>query len=125
MKAWLGLVRPGDWVVAAVAAAVVAISFPLLWRGGPAERAVVKRDGTIVADLPLNITKRIEVEGALGISVIELRPGQARVAADPGPRQYCVKQGWLTQANAVAICAPNHVTLALVGRHSGYDSLNY
>ncbi|MBI4984177.1 MAG: NusG domain II-containing protein [Rhodocyclales bacterium] len=125
MTSWRALLRPGDWLVAALAAAAVAVSFPLLWRGGPAEKAVVKRDGTVVAELPLNITKRIEVQGALGTSVIEVRPGRARVAADPGPRQYCVKQGWLTQANAVAICAPNHVTLALVGAKASYDSLNY
>lgn len=126
MKArWLALVRPGDWLVAGAALIAVAVSFPLLWRGGPAEKAIVKRDGTVVAELPLSITKRIEVEGALGVSVIEVRPGRARVASDPGPRQYCVKQGWLTQANAVAICAPNHVTLALVGTQGGYDSLNY
>ncbi len=122
---WLHLVRPGDWFVAGVALIAVGVSFPLLWRGGPAEKAIVKRDGTVVAELPLSITKRIEVEGALGVSVIEVRPGRARVASDPGPRQYCVKQGWLTQANAVAICAPNHVTLALVGKQGGYDSLNY
>lgn len=125
MKPWLALVRPGDWLVAGAALAAVAASFPLLWRGGPAEKAVVKRDGAVVAELPLNISKRIEVQGALGTSVIEVQPGRARVLADPGPRQYCVKQGWLSQANAVAICAPNHVTLALVGRSSGYDSLNY
>ena len=125
MKTWLPLLRPGDWLVAGMALAAVALSFSLFWHGGPAEKAVVKRDGTVVAELPLNITKRIEVAGALGTSVIEVRPGQARVVADPGPRQYCVRQGWLTQANAVAICAPNHVTLALVGRQGGYDSLSY
>jgi len=125
MKRWLPLLRPGDWLIAGAALAGVAVSFPLLWHGGPATMAVIKRDGTVVAELPLNITKRIEVAGALGTTVIEVRPGSARVAADPGPRQYCVKQGWLTQANAVAICAPNHVTLALVGKQGGYDSLNY
>jgi hypothetical protein len=39
-----------------------------------------------------------------------------------------VQQGWLTRANAVAICAPNHVTLQLSGRsgqNGGYDTLNY
>ena len=125
MKPWLPLLRPGDWLVAGAALAAVAVGIALLWRGGPAEKAIVKRDGAVVAELPLNISKRIEVAGALGTSVIEVRPGRARVAADPGPRQYCVKQGWLTQANAVAICAPNHVTLALVGANRSYDSLNY
>ena len=125
MKAWAALLRPGDWLVAGVALIIVVASFPLLWRGGPAERAVVKRDGTVVAELPLNVARRIEVEGALGTTVIEIAPGRARVLADPGPRQYCVKQGWLTQANAVAICAPSHITLALVGRKGGVDSVSY
>jgi hypothetical protein len=125
MRQWLPLLRPGDWLVACVALALVGTSFPLLWHGGPAEKAIVKRDGTVVAELPLNIAKRIDVEGAMGTSVIEVQPGRARVLSDPGPHQYCVKQGWLTQANAVAICAPNHVTLALVGANRSYDSLNY
>lgn len=125
VRQWLSHVLPGDWFVALAALVFVGISFPLLWRGGPAEKAIVKRDGTVVAELPLNITKRIEVDGAIGTSVIEVQPGRARVAADPGVHQYCVKQGWLTQANAVAICAPNHVTLALVGANRSYDSLSY
>ena len=33
--------------------------------------------------------------------------------------------GWLTRAGAVAICAPNHITLQLNGRNADYDSLNY
>lgn len=125
LATWLPLLRPGDWLVALLAAAAVGASFPLLWRGGPAEKAVVKRDGSVVAELPLDKARRIEVEGALGTTVIEVGPGRARVAADPGPRQYCVKQGWLTRANAVAICAPSHISLALVGRAGGVDSLSY
>jgi hypothetical protein len=125
MKSWLPLFRPGDWLVAALAALAVAVSFPLLWRGGPAERAVVRLDGRVVAEYPLNATRRIEVKGPLGVTVVEVQPGRARVLADPGPRQYCVRQGWLTRANAVAICAPNHVSLALAGGQAGYDSLSY
>ncbi|HZV54319.1 MAG TPA: NusG domain II-containing protein [Rhodocyclaceae bacterium] len=125
MKAWLALIRPGDWLVAGVGALAVAAAFPLLWRGGPADRAVIRLDGRVVAEYPLNDARRIEVPGPLGTTVVEIRPGRARVLSDPGPRQYCVKQGWLTQANAVAICAPNHVSLALAGRQAAYDSLNY
>jgi len=125
VKAWLALFRPGDWVVAGIGAVSVAASFPLLWRGGPADRAVVRLDGRVVAEYPLNAARRIKVPGPLGTTVVEIQPGRARVLADPGPRQYCVRQGWLTQANAIAICAPNHVSLALAGQKPGYDSLNY
>jgi hypothetical protein len=122
------LLRPGDWLLLLVSAALVAVSYPLLWRGGVADRAIVKRDGQLVTELALNVPRRFEVEGAIGTTVIEVQPGRARVLSDPGPRQYCVQQGWLTRVNAVAICAPNHVTLQLGGRggaNAGYDSINY
>ena len=125
---WRTLLKPGDWVLLVVAGALVAMSYPLLWRGGTADRAIVKRDGQVVTELALNVARKYEVTGAIGTTLIEVQPGRARVLSDPGPRQYCVQQGWLTRANAVAICAPNHVTLQLSGRsgkNDAYDTLNY
>ncbi|TRZ99687.1 MAG: hypothetical protein D4R84_01470 [Rhodocyclaceae bacterium] len=125
---WRTLLKPGDWLLLLVATALVAASYPLLWRGGTADRAIVRRDGQVVTELALNVARKYEVTGAIGTSVIEVQPGRARVLSDPGPRQYCVQQGWLTRANAVAICAPNHVTLQLAGRsgqNGAYDTLNY
>jgi hypothetical protein len=125
---WQALLRPGDWTLLVISAALVAASFPLLWRGGVADRAIVKRDGQLVTELALNVARRYEVQGAIGTTVIEVQPGRARVLSDPGPRQYCVQQGWLTRANAVAICAPNHISLQLGGRggaNATYDSINY
>jgi len=126
--AWLRLLLPGDWVVVLAGLALVIISYPLLWRGGSADRVIVRRDGELIAELPLTISKKIEVTGPIGTTVIEVAPGRARVLSDPGPRQYCVKQGWLTRANAIAICAPNHVSLALAGHNKGavaHDSITY
>lgn len=126
MKYWLALVRPGDWVLALAAAGVVAISFPLFWRGGQADQAIIRVDGRVFAEYPLDRQRRIEVSGALGTTLVEIDVGRARVASDPGPRQYCVRQGWLSRNGAVAICAPSHVSLALSNRRgNGYDSLNY
>lgn len=119
------LVKGGDWLVIALFGALTAAMVPLALRGGHAEMAVVKSGGRVVAQLPLTSARTVEVDGPLGITRIEVQPGRARVAADPGPRQYCVRQGWLTRANAIAICAPNHVSLALVGRDPAYDSISY
>lgn len=125
MKTWLALLRPGDWAAALAAALAVAASFPLLWTGGKAERAIVRLDGRVVAEFPLAAPRRYAVAGPLGETLIEIAPGRARVLSDPGPRQYCVKQGWLTRPNAIAICAPNHVSLSLSGRDPSHDSINY
>ena len=125
---WRALLKPGDWALLLAAATLVAASYPLLWRGGTADRAIVKRDGEVVTELALNAARKYAVTGAIGTTLIEVQPCRARVLSDPGPRQYCVQQGWLTRANAVAICAPNHVTLQLSGRggrNEAYDTLNY
>ncbi|MEZ5615327.1 MAG: NusG domain II-containing protein [Rhodocyclaceae bacterium] len=125
MKSFLRFMKPGDWAVLFAFAAATAALAPIAFSGGAAEKAVVRRDGVVVAELPLTQARRIEVAGALGISVIEVQPGRARVASDPGPRQYCVRQGWLSQPNAIAICAPSHISLSIAGRASSHDSLSY
>jgi hypothetical protein len=122
---WFSLLRPGDWATIFLSVIGVAISFPLLWSGGRAELAVIRLDGKVVAEFPLSAPRRHAVAGPLGETVIEIVPGRARVLSDPGPRQYCVQQGWLTRPNAIAICAPNHVSLSLSGRDASHDSLNY
>jgi NaMN:DMB phosphoribosyltransferase len=38
---WRALLKPGDWLLLVCAAALVAASYPLLWRGGVADRAIV------------------------------------------------------------------------------------
>ena len=122
---FLGLIKPGDWLVLALSAALTGVLVPVALRGGAADRAVVKSGGRLVAELPLTASRTLEVSGPLGVTRIEIQPGRARVAADPGPRQYCVRQGWLVRANAIAICAPNQVSVALVGRTPSYDTINY
>jgi hypothetical protein len=119
------LMRPGDWLSLVLAAALVAALVPVALRGGKAERVVVKAKGRVVAELPLTAARSLEVAGPLGSTRIEVQPGRARIASDPGPRQYCVRQGWLTRPNSIAICAPNQVSLMLVGGEAGYDSLSY
>ncbi|MFP5402576.1 MAG: NusG domain II-containing protein [Gammaproteobacteria bacterium] len=122
---WRALLRPGDVLLVVAGLAVCVYAVVALWRGGAPDGAVVRAGGRVVAEVDLSRERLIEVSGPLGVTVIEIRPGRARVASDPGPRQYCVRQGWLTQAGAVAICAPNEVSLSLTGRAADYDSLNY
>ena len=62
---WRTLLKPGDWLLLVGAATVVAVSYPLLWRGGVADRAIVKRDGQLVTELALNVARKYEVTGAI------------------------------------------------------------
>jgi hypothetical protein len=122
---WLELLRPGDWVVASSGLALCIYAGMGLWTAGAPDGVIVRAGGKVFIETDLAYARRIEVPGPLGLTLIEIEPGRARVARDPGPRQYCVQQGWLSRSGAVAICAPNEVSLVLTGRGSDYDSLGY
>ena len=122
---WLAFLRPGDWLVIAGGAALVGITLPLLWQGGFAERAIIRQDGQVFAEVDLGNHRDVAVPGPLGTTHIAIEPGRARVVADPGPRQYCVRQGWLMRPGEIAICAPNRVSVQIAGRTKVYDSISY
>jgi len=122
---WLSLFKPGDWLLAALGLTFCVGSFPLVWQGGMAEKAIVKRGGTVFAELDLSRNRRIEVPGPLGITTVVVDKRRVRVASDPGIHQYCVRQGWLERAGEIAICAPNEVSVQIQGGKESYDSLSY
>ena len=122
---WLRLIKPGDWLVIVVAAILVGLSFPLFWQGGLADRAIIRQNGQVFAEVDLRAKRQLEVAGPLGNTLIAIEPGRARVLSDPGSRQYCVRQGWLMRPGEIAICAPNRVSLQITGRTKVYDSISY
>lgn len=122
---WWALLRAGDLLLI-VAGVVLCVELALhFWQGGAARTVAIRAAGKLVAELELSSAQRFEVSGPLGVTVIETDGGRARVVSDPGPRQYCVRQGWLSQAGAVAICAPNEVSIQLRGQGGTYDPLAY
>jgi hypothetical protein len=122
---WLALFRPGDWLVAVLGLVICAVSFPLAWQGGVAEKAVIKRGGEVFAELDLSRNRQIDVPGPLGNTTVRIEKRRVRVVSDPGPRQYCVRQGWLARPGEIAICAPNQVSVQVQGGKEAYDSLSY
>ena len=118
-------VRPGDWLVVILGVSICVLSYSLVWQDGAAEKVIVKRGGEIFAELDLLYDRQIDVPGPLGVTRLEVRARRVRVVSDPGPRQYCVLQGWLSRAGEVAVCAPNQVSVLVLGRKEVYDSLSY
>ncbi|HEU0282886.1 MAG TPA: NusG domain II-containing protein, partial [Gallionella sp.] len=114
-------IKTGDWLTLLLGALLTAFLAATLWQGGAADKAVIRSGGKVFREVPLSRDQLIAVPGPLGISQIAIHNRQARIASDPSPRQYCVRQGWLKQTGEIAICLPNHVSVELGGRRRNYD----
>ena len=115
----------GDVAVLLAGVAAVIASALFGWRSDAGETVVVRAGGKIVETTSLSQARTLAVAGPLGTTEIEIEPGRARVAADPSPRQLCVKQGWLSLAGEAALCLPNQVSVEIRGRTVAYDTLGY
>jgi len=118
-------IKPGDWLTLLLGSMCVVALTLKLWGGDLADTAIIRSGGKIFREVTLSRDQMIEVPGPLGTSIINIQQRKARIASDPGPRQYCVRQGWLQQAGEIALCLPNQVSIELVGSRKKYDSLNY
>jgi len=118
-------IKPGDWLTLLLGSLFVVMLTLTLWGGDLADKAIIRSGGKIFREAPLSRDQQIEVPGPLGVSIINIQQRKARIASDPSPRQYCVRQGWLQLAGEIALCLPNQVSVELVGSRKKYDSLNY
>jgi hypothetical protein len=121
----MNAIKTGDWLVLLLGALLTVWLAATVWHGGAADKAIIRSGGKIFREVPLSQDAIIQVPGPLGISEIAIHNAQARIASDPSPRQYCVRQGWLKQAGEISICLPNQVSVELAGSSKRYDSLNY
>jgi len=115
----------GDWLTLLLGGTFVVALTLKLWSGDLADKAIIRSGGKIFKEVSLSRNRKIEVPGPLGVTIVSIQNRKARVASDPSPRQYCVRQGWLKQAGEIAICLPNQVSVELAGSRKKYDSLNY
>ncbi len=118
-------IRYGDWLTLGLGSIFVVFITLHLWTGELPDKAIIRSGGKLFREVPLSRDQTIAVPGPLGISMITIEKRRVRITSDPGPRQYCVRQGWLQQAGEIALCLPNQVSVELVGSHKRYDSLNY
>ncbi|WP_174873860.1 NusG domain II-containing protein [Vogesella oryzae] len=107
----------GDWLLLSLLLLTCGASFHWLWwQQGNAGELILSADGKVVSRWPLRLDHRFELHGPLGITVVEVHAGRARIASDPSPRQYCVRQGWLSRAGETALCLPNRTAISIGGQ---------
>jgi hypothetical protein len=96
-------------------------------RSGGVPDVQIRGDNSQSWVYPLSADETVRVNGPLGITVVQIKGGEARVLSSPCPKQICVLEGPIRRPGATAACLPNHVLVAIKSSHSknkeGADAL--
>ena len=80
---------------------------------GKADYLVVQIDTQAPLQYPLNQNRRLELDGRIGKSILEIRPGKARFIHSACRNQFCVLHGWLSTPGDTTACLPNRISITL------------
>ena len=85
---------------------------------------IVEADNKLIGKYSLKKNQLISTLGPLGITDIEIKDGQARIAQSPCLHKVCIKMGWIKHSGTIAACVPNKVVIRVAGENlNGMDAV--
>lgn len=110
------MTRKDRILIASLLVLALAAAFFLPRNNDDALTAQITVEGTVVSRIDLRqpgVGPLIEVEGPLGTSTIEVKPGAIRMKYSPCPDRICMKTGWIEHPGQVIACVPNRIIITI------------
>ena len=114
MRGIWGILTPADKVLL-LGLFCLGVGWELQPRGS-GEVVVVVGSRGVVAEVRLDRTDTLAVEGPLGTTYVAVGGGEARVISSPCPDKLCVRSGPVRRPGEVVVCIPNRVAVVVRGR---------
>ena len=117
-------IKPLDVLIVAASLAALMVLSVLVYGGAPSETLVVTADtGEWV--YPLSISRTVEVPGKLGVTVVTIDHGQARIIDSPCVNKLCVASPPIGKTGEWSACLPNGVFIRIEGakKTDGIDAV--
>lgn len=89
------------------------------------DTAQILAGGAKEIKIHLDVDQRLNIEGPLGTSVIEIHQGKVRFVDSPCRGKQCIHSGWLQKTGDFAACLPNRISVAVLGHDLRYDAINF
>lgn len=118
---WAWRLTPFDRKLLIIVALLVASSFLILLGQTAGGKVVVSLDDKVIFVAPLNKDRRVELEGPLGITVLEIKDGAARIISSPCTKKICIHMGKIQRSGDLLACVPNHLVINIEGDKDGED----
>lgn len=114
-----------DYCAVLFAALLLPYLYISQWTGNEAGVSATIMNGGTNIQVSLAHDHTVEVDGALGTSIIKIEGGRIRFAASPCLGKQCIHSGWLQHAGEFAACLPNRISVAVLGETPRFDSINF
>ncbi|MDR1618517.1 MAG: NusG domain II-containing protein [Treponema sp.] len=106
--------KPLDFAVLILLASLTILSGAAAWSGDGEGAVTVKGpEGSWI--FPRSAVETLRVPGPLGVTVVELKNGRARVLSSPCTNQTCVAAGAIHSRGRWIACLPNRVLVSVSG----------
>lgn len=110
-----GWLKRGDVLVFAVFVVLAGVGF-LVFRPQAGGRSCEVRAGPVRFEVLLPRETTLVVTGPVGSTVVEIHGREVAVANSDCRAKRCVRQGKISRAGQVIVCAPNRVLVRILGR---------
>ncbi len=120
------MLRRGDYLVLLATLLLLPWLYLTFWgdqRAG--EYAQILVGGEQLELVSLRQPQTLEVEGYLGLSLLEVLEGKIRFVASACQNKQCVHRRWISLGGEVVSCLPNRVSIAILGDEQRFDAINF
>ncbi len=114
---WLRYLTLADRAIVLAVAGLVVVALVLPLRQPAGARVVVSRGDQVIYVARLDEDRRIELPGAIGITVLEIKDHKAHVLSSPCPNKICIRMGDIHQDGDVLACVPNELVIQIEDDH--------
>lgn len=118
--------KKNDWVLLAGILGVALVCFLIVRiNSKPGAIAIVKLDGEVVKELPLDKNTTIVVQSKNGgENTIEVKNGYVRVISASCPDHYCMKHKKINKSKETIVCLPNELVVEIQSdKKSEFDAI--
>ncbi len=119
-------IRPLDYAAVVLALALIFyVTLTVYSDSSGASHVQVRADGGEWL-YPLEGSRTLEFEGPLGITVVEISDGSARIIDSPCSEKICINAGALDSSGDWTACLPNRIFIRITGdEETEIDALSY
>ena len=115
---WLRYLTILDRLIVVIVATLAIVVLVLPWHNKAGAQVVVSHGDDIIYVAPLDQDRRVELQGAIGITVLEIKDHKARVVSSVCPNKICIRMGEIHQDGDVVACAPNELVIQIEDKHA-------